>query len=276
MAVFGKLSGSPPVTVALWMNVVAGVAYLPFLLRAVPALRDWPLVAVIGVCGGALAPALFLLGLARTSSVAAALLTTMEAVFTLLLAYGLGERTTRRGYGVIAAMLVLAAVVVTDLDVTAVLAGAALGNLLVLASTVFWSVDNNVSRVLSARNAIPALVSAKCLLATAVLAVAATATQSPLLPVPDDVPLLAFLGVAVHGGAICLFYVGLREIGAMRTGALFTVSAVVGAVGGYLAFTTPVSAVQLAAGAGMVLLAVALARQGGAVPVPRNENARTP
>jgi len=271
LAVLGKLPATPPFTVVLWMNVLAGVAFLPFLLRHPVARRDLPLVAVIAVCGGSLAPVLYLVGLSMTSSVTAALLLTTEAGFTLLIAFALRERASPRGYVAMAGMLLLAVVVATNLDFTAL--SLAVGNLLIVAATLGWGIDNNVSRVLSGRNAVPALVAAKCLVASALLAVVVAVTGSPPLPLAADLPVVLVLGLLVHGTAIWMFYLGLREIGAMRTGAIFTLSAVVGAVAGVIVFPGQVlSVVQVAAGAGMIGLALVLSREARDAPAPENGN----
>jgi len=267
LVVLGKFPATPPLVVALWMNVFAGIAFLPFLLRHRFRREDAPLIVAIGLFGGALAPTLFLLGLSLTTSVTAAFLTTTEAVFTMAIAFGLGERSSVRGYLAMAGLLVGVAVIVTNLDFGQLsLVGAVVGNLLILGATLSWSVDNNVSRVLSRRNAVPALVSAKCLLASAFLLPAVAVTGSSPAFVPTDLSLLLFIGIVVHGVAIWLFYIGLREIGAMRTAALFTLTAVFGVAGGLIAFRDPVSTVQWVAGAAMVALALVLALETASPP----------
>ena len=273
LPVLGKLADSPPITVALAMNLVAGLAFLPFLIRHPIPRRELPGVISIGVLGGALAPSLFLLGLERTTTVTAALLMTTETLFTMAIAYGLGERVSRRGYLAAAGLLGGAVIVATGLDASGLsLLPSVAGNLLILAAAVAWSADNTISRALSRRNAVPALVGAKCLVATAVLGPVAVAVGSPLAPSPSDLPLLLLLGVFVHAGAIWLFYLALRELGAMRTVALFTLSAVFGAVGGYLLFRDELTAIQVAAGAAMVALAVVLSLEAPARDVPKSEN----
>ena len=250
----GKLASSPPLAVSLGMNLVAGLAFLPFLVRRPIPSASLSGVIAIGLFGGALAPTLVLVALASTAPALVAFLTTTEAAFTILIAYRLGERASRRAYLIMAGLAVGAAVVSLPLG-GAVLAST-LGALAMVLAALCWAIDNNLSRRLSVAHDIPALVAAKCLVASAVLAPAAVTAGGI---VASDLPLLLFLGVAVHGAAIVFFYRGLREIGAMRTGAIFTLSSVFGAVVGHLLFPEPLQALQVAAGAGMVALALVLA-----------------
>lgn len=258
----GKLAVSPPLAVSLGMNLVAGLSFLPFLIRRPLSRGSLPGLLAIGLFGGALAPTLVLVALASTAPALAAFLTTTEAAFTILIAYRLGERASRRAYAAMAGLAVGAALVSLPLGGGAVLASS-LGALAMVLASLCWAVDNNLSRRLTATQDIPALVAAKCLVASAVLAPAAIASGGF---VAADLPLLLFLGLAVHGAAILFFYRGLREIGAMRTGAIFTLSSVFGAVVGHLLFPQPLQAIQVAAGAGMVALALVLAIESSREP----------
>lgn len=183
----------------------------------------WLLGAIVS--GGVFAPALLMVGLARTSAAAASLLLNVEAVLTAVLAWVVfRENADRR---IVLGMLAI------------VMGGALLswepgsptfsvGALLVVAACFFWAVDNNLTRKVSMNDAmliacVKGALAGACNTSLAMVAGA----QFPALSSLVSSLLVGFFG---YGLSLTLFVVGLRTLGTARTGAYFSVAPLFGVV----------------------------------------------
>jgi drug/metabolite transporter (DMT)-like permease len=194
------------------------------LLRRTPVVlprgADLPWLAGAVLSGGIVGPVLLMLGLASTSAASASLLLNLEGAFTALIAwFAFRENFDRR----IALGLVL------------ILAGGALlsyapgedyrfspGILLIAGACLAWAIDNNLTRRIAAADA-AALAAIKGLCAGPVnLAIAfAAGAAAPAAAQLLGAGLVGFLG---YGVSLALFVVALRELGAARTGAYFSIA----------------------------------------------------
>lgn len=192
-------------------------------LRIPRADVPWLLGAIVS--GGVFAPALLMVGLARTSAAAASLLLNVEAVLTAVLAWVVfRENADRR---IVLGMLAI------------VMGGALLswepgsptfsvGALLVVAACFFWAVDNNLTRKVSMNDAM--------LIACVKGALAGACNTSLAMVAGAQFPALSslvsslFVGFFGYGLSLTLFVVGLRTLGTARTGAYFSVAPLFGVV----------------------------------------------
>ena len=256
----------PPLTIALWSQLLPGLLYFPFFARHRVPRKDVPLLVLISCAGAVAAPVAYYYGLQGTTAANASLLSNSESVFTVVIAFTfLGERLTRRGYIALAGIVFGAFTVTTELQVGNLAAVQYLaGNLMLIVGTFFWGVDNNGSTVLSRRSRIVPMISAKLLLGSALLVPVLLVTGAPLLPSGPDawlVLVIAFGGVASF---TVLFYHSLRIIGAMRAGSILSTSALWGVLISLVLFPgQPLSGTQLAGGALMILATIALYVFGG-------------
>ncbi|MDB5955487.1 DMT family transporter [Ramlibacter sp.] len=188
----------------------------------IPA-RDIPWLAGAILFGGVLGPALLMVGLTRTSGASASLLLNVEGVLTAVLAWVVfGENADRR------VVLGMVAIVAGGALLAWEPGGAAFsgGALLVVAACLCWAIDNNLTRKVSANDAM-LLACLKGALAGAgntALAVAAGA-HLPTWPAVASSLLVGFFG---YGLSLMLFVVGLRTLGTARTGAYFSVAPLFG------------------------------------------------
>jgi len=262
----------PPLTIALWTQILPGFLYLPWFARYRLPRKDVPLLVLISCAGAVAAPVAYYYGLQGTTAANASLLSNSESVFTVLIAFSfLGERLTRRGYLALLGIVLGAFTVTTQLELGN-LGGVEYlaGNLLLILGTFFWGVDNNGSTVLSRRSRIIPMISAKLLLGSVLLVPLLVATGNPLVPGGPDawlILVIAFCGVASF---TVLFYHALRIIGAMRAGSILSTSALWGVLISLVLFPgQPLSSVQLGGGALMVLATIALYVFGGTTtPTP--------
>jgi drug/metabolite transporter (DMT)-like permease len=219
------LGATSPLLLAGLLYLGAGVGLLVWLRgRPKPIGRgDWPWLGAAVVAGGIAGPALLMFGLARTDGATASLLLNLEAVFTAVIAWlAFRENVDRR---VFAGMVLI-------------VAGGALlsfegrpnlnpGMVLIAGACLAWALDNNLTRRISGGDAatlacIKGLVAGSANLSLALL-------QGASLPAAGVVAAAGALGLLGYGVSLALFIVALRDLGAARTAAYFSVAPFFGA-----------------------------------------------
>lgn len=210
--------------------------------------RDWPWLAAVIVFGGMLGPLFLMLGLSQTTAASGSLLLNLEGLATMAIAWVVFREN-------VDAKLLLGA--------AAILAGAILlswtgtglrldsGSLFIAAACLSWGIDNNLTRKLSAADPvqiamIKGLVAGTTNLVLA-LSLGATLPGAPLIAAGA---LVGFFGVGI---SLVMFMLGLRHLGAARTGAYFSLAPFIGAVLALALFREPLT-VQLI-GAGLLMAA---------------------
>lgn len=185
---------------------------------------DLPWLAGAVLTGGILAPAMLMFGLAASQATVASLLLNLESVFTALIAWFVfRENFDRRialGMALITAggiVLSLAPGGVGRIDAAAVL---------VAAACLFWAIDNNLTRRISAGDPIAIAAIKGCVAGAANLALAGMAGAS--WPAFGTLTAALCVGFAGYGLSLVLFVVALRDLGAARTGAYFSTAPFVG------------------------------------------------
>lgn len=194
------------------------------------------------LAGGVGGPLLLMFGLARTDAASASLLLNLEGLATMAVAWlAFRENVDRR--------LLLGAF--------AILAGAGLlswrgeaaldwGAVLIAGACLCWGIDNNLTRKLSSADPVQIAMLKGLVAGTVNLLLAfARGAQLPPAGVVLAAGAVGFLG---YGVSLALFVLGLRHLGAARTGAYFSLAPFVGAVLAFLLLGEPLSAKLLVAG----------------------------
>lgn len=225
--------------------------------------RDYWILAFVIVFGSILGPILFLQGLNLTLAVNASLLLNSESLFTAFIAlFFMGENVG--GNDALGAfLLVLGAVLVTtnaNIDAS-VLSEGMLGNLLILGACLAWGVDNNLSRLLSGKKDLVRLAALKCSVGGSVLLLFSLLLGINLNVPMSALPYLFTVGAFSIGLSIVLFLFALREIGSMRTGVIFSISSLFGAIFASLILSEPLTSAQLTGGLSMIAGVYALFRK---------------
>ncbi|WP_210546829.1 DMT family transporter [Rhodoferax sp. PAMC 29310] len=238
----------------------AGAAAVALLMRHPPereaALRrsDWPRVIAMAGLGAVIGPVALAWGLQRTSGSSASLMLTLEAVFTVVLAWRLYGETIDRRVGV-AMLLMLAGGVALVLEQGLAGATQLLGLLAVLVATVAWGVDNTLSRAVAERDP------GQVVLTKASLGACATAVIAWLLaePVPGVWAAVALVAIGATGYGLSLrFYLlAQRAFGSGRTGSVFAFAPFIGAAGAFVLGSRTVTW-MLVVGGVLMLLGVVL------------------
>lgn len=235
----------------LYLGSGLGLTLYRRLIQA-PAVRlprdemSWFAGAVLA--GGIVGPVLLMIGLAGMPASGASLLLNAEGMFTALLAwFAFKENFDRRialGMGAI-----VAGAVVLSWPGEARFAGA-WPTLAVLGACFAWGVDNNLTRKISLADA--TWIAAVKGLISGVVNLALAFWLGAAMPAFPNLAGAMALGLLAYGVSLALFVVGLRHLGAARTGAYFSVAPFFGAVLAVL-MGEPATMPLLAAGALMAL-----------------------
>ncbi|MCL5949575.1 MAG: EamA family transporter [Candidatus Bathyarchaeota archaeon] len=117
---------------------------------------------------------------------------------------------------------------------------------------LFWGIDNNLSRFLCVKEDLILVTALKCLLGGISLLLVAYALKLSFYVPLSAFPYLITVGAFSIGFSILFFMVGLKEIGSMRTGMIFSTSSLFGAVFAFIILNEEFTFVQFFAGVVMV------------------------
>jgi drug/metabolite transporter (DMT)-like permease len=244
--------------------VLAGLLYLGsgIGLALVRAVRDrglrrprlpagewgW-LLGAIGF-GGVLGPLLLMIGLARSEAATASLLLNLEAVLTAALAWLVFKENADRRI-VLGMLLIVAGGVLLSWSHPGSSGNSWLGPLAIAGACLAWAIDNNLTRKVSASDAL-FVAGSKGLVAGSINTLLGLALGAQLPPPAQALPamLVGFFG---YGLSLVLFVLALRGLGSARTGAYFSTAPFIGAAISILLFGEQTSAGFWAAAALMGL-----------------------
>ena len=197
--------------------------------------RDLLLLAFIVLFGSFLAPLSFMFGLNKTTAVNASLLLNTETLFTVLIALLVfKEKASRRSILGILLILIGAVVISTENFREVELGRGILGNILIILAGLSWAVDNNLSKLLSVKRDLLLVTSLKGLFGGSALLILASLIGIRFYIPLQSLPYVLTVGAFSIGFSIVLFLFALREIGAMKTGAIFSTSSLIGALFAFL------------------------------------------
>lgn len=186
---------------------------------------DLPWLAGAILAGGVIGPVLLMAGLAVTPASTASLLLNMEGVLTAVLAWFVFKENFDRRIALGMMLIVAGGALLSWQEQPAI--GIPWGALGIVGACLAWAIDNNLTRRISASDALQ-IAAIKSLSAGLVNVSLALALGSPW---PNGVSLIAtaLVGFAGYGLSLVLFVVALRHLGTARTGAYFSMAPFVGA-----------------------------------------------
>lgn len=181
---------------------------------------DLPWLAGAVVAGGIAGPVLLMAGLAQTTAATASLLLNLEGALTALIAWFVfRENFDRRIAAGLALILAGGALLSYEPGAAWGLSPAAL---CIAGACLAWAIDNNLTRRVSAGDAV-AIAAIKGAVAGAVNLAIAFASGAAL-PSAAQVLGAGLIGLFGYGVSLVLFVQALRELGAARTGAYFSIA----------------------------------------------------
>lgn len=187
---------------------------------------EWPWLLGAILFGGVLGPVALLFGLTYTSGSTASLLLNLEAVLTALLAWFVFKESADRRI-VLGMVAIVAGGAVLSWPTGDTGSSHWIGPILIALACLCWAIDNNLTRKVSASDALFIAVS-KGLIAGTVNSLLAWSMGALL---PDTAIALSTLAVGLlgYGISLVLFVLALRGLGTARTGAYFSTAPFIGA-----------------------------------------------
>nr|WP_314627954.1 EamA family transporter [uncultured Noviherbaspirillum sp.] len=235
---FAKLlvGGIAPVTLAALLYLGSGIGLtLWFALRALRSGSPgsdarlqrpdvpWLLGAIF--FGGIAGPVLLMFGLSVTPASTASLLLNMEGVLTSLLAWFVfRENFDRRIF--VGMLLIIAGGVVLGWEQRPAV-GMPVGTVAIVAACLCWAIDNNLTRRISASDAVQ--IAAIKGVSAGVVNLGIAWSLGLALPEAGPAALAGLVGFCGYGVSLVFFVLALRQLGTARTGAYFSIAPFIGA-----------------------------------------------
>lgn len=191
---------------------------------------DLPWLAGAILFGGIAGPVLLMYGLTSMDGSYASLLLNMEGVLTALLAWFIFKENFDRRIFIGMVLIVAGGVALSWNQLTDF--GVPWSTLAIVGACLCWGIDNNLTRKVSASDAVQ-IAGIKGLVAGAVnLSIAGL--LGVLVPPLNAVIAAGIVGFSGYGLSLVFFVLALRHLGTARTGAYFSVAPFVGAAVSFL------------------------------------------
>ena len=207
------------------------------------ARQEWPWLLGAIACGGVLGPVLLMVGLSHTTAATASLFLNLESVLTAVLAWLVFREATDRRIVAGMVLIVAGGAVLAWSDQTVSASG--IGPLALAGACLAWAMDNNLTRKVSASDAL-FIAGSKGLVAGCVNTGLGWA-MGAVRPAMEWVSSALLIGFVGYGLSLVLFVLALRGLGAARTGAYFSTAPFFGVALSVVLFGEPTNVVFWAA-----------------------------
>jgi len=215
--------------------------------------KEYFILFLTAVFGSTIAPALYLNGLFRITAVNAALLANVEIIFIIILGIlFLKERVVKRDVLGFAFLFVGAIFLSTNNLQNLSFNQSLFGSLLVISASFFWSMDTILSKFLSHKRNIIFVTALKTLIGGSILFIISLIMGLSFTLPLDKVPLLLFIGLVCLSFSLPLIYYAIRIIGSTRTGSIFSLASLFGAITAFFVLGEPLTLSQLSFGILMI------------------------
>ncbi|MGV8144005.1 MAG: DMT family transporter [Methanothermobacter sp.] len=208
--------------------------------------KEYGILILIALFGSVIAPSINLTGLNQITAVNAALLANTEVLFVILIGiFFLKETVVRKDVLGFACLLIGTIFLSTNNFQNLTLTSNIYGNILVVVAAFFWSLDASLSKFLSNKRDIIYITALECAIGGSVLLVISLSMGLNFRLPLNLIPLLLFIGVICLSFSLVLSYFAIREIGSTRTGSIYALSSLFGAVIAFSVLKEPFTIYQL-------------------------------
>jgi drug/metabolite transporter (DMT)-like permease len=244
--------------------------------------EDYFLITAIALFGAVIAPTLYFFGLKQALASNASVLLNGEMAFTVLFTIlFFEEKLDRIGY--VGIVLIFVGLIIVSagnsLTWTWILLPApsslnslqesisnfrvGFGDMLILLSTLFWAVDNNISKILTQRVNIARIVQLKSAIGGTILLLITVLFVPQFIPIVKDItlsqiPNIVALGVSGFAASIFFFLYGLRIIGTVKTIIIFSTSSIFGVVFAALLLNESIDVYKIGISIGIIISGIYL------------------
>jgi drug/metabolite transporter (DMT)-like permease len=216
--------------------------------------KEYLILGFTALFGAVIAPSLALYGLNQITAVNAALLSNSEMLFIIIIGvFFLKENIGK--YDLLAFIFIILGTVslstnnFQDLSLSPNL----YGNLLVIAAAFFWSLDTSLSKFLSKKRDIVYITGIKCAIGGFILLIISFSMGLNFILPLEQIPLLIMAAMGCLSFSLVLIYFAIREIGSTRTGSIYALSSLFGAVIAFLLLKETFTLYQIFYGVLMLL-----------------------
>jgi drug/metabolite transporter (DMT)-like permease len=278
------LSDIDPVLLSSMVYLIAAITMIPIVKVItrqknviIPSIfslkrKDYLLITAIALCGAVIAPTLYFFGLRQALASNASVLLNGEMAFTVLFAIlFFKEKLDRIGYVGVALVFVGIMIVsasnnsrfteifpIYSLEQFIFSFRFGFGDALILLSTLFWAVDNNVSKILTQRIDVARIVQLKSAIGGMILLLITIAFSIPILENINliQIPNIVALGVGGFAASIFFFLYGLKIIGTVKTIVIFSTSSVCGVVFASIFLHESIDSYKVSLSIGIMILGI--------------------
>jgi drug/metabolite transporter (DMT)-like permease len=260
------LDAMNPLVLTCIVYLVSAIALTPATVTKKTTLqrKDLLKIILIAMAGAVIAPLLFFSGLRLTSASNTAVLSNVEIVFTVIIAIlFFKEKINRVGY-IGLAMVTVGATVITSTPELTGITNLDIGSLMVIGSSLFWAIDNNVSKIITKKVDVLKIAQFKSGIGGLILLIVVFAANIPILIPSNDIPFILLLGIVGFALSLFLFLKSLHIIGVVKTIVIFATSSVFGLIFAILFLHEKISEFQISAICVMIVGIYLINRKGQA------------
>ncbi|MCE5213103.1 MAG: DMT family transporter [Methanobacterium sp.] len=216
--------------------------------------KDYLILFLSAIVGSVIAPSLYLGGLNQITAVNAALLANSEILFIIIIGiFFLNEKVNRKDILALTCLLTGTIFLSVNNFQNIAFNPNIYGNFLVIASAFFWSLDTCISKFLSNKRDIIYITALKSTIGGSILLIISLSLGLNLILPINKLPILLFIGMVCLSFSLVLVYFAIREIGSTRTGSIYALSSLFGAIMAFLILKEPFTVYQIFFGLLMLL-----------------------
>ncbi len=216
--------------------------------------KEYGILLITAILGAFLAPYIYLNGLNQITAVNASLLMNVEILFVVIIGiFFLKERFVKQD--ILGFLFIITGTVflATNGQITNFSPGQVIGTLLIISAAFLWSIDTSLSKFISKKRELLFVSAIKCSIGGfSLLTLALIFHESFALPL-KELPYLLFIGLIIVGFSFVLVYFAIKKIGSTRTGSLFSLASLFGAIFAYVILGESFTITQLFFGLLMLL-----------------------
>jgi len=197
--------------------------------------KEYGILIITAILGAFLAPFIYLNGLNQITAVNASLLMNVEILFVVIIGiFFLKERFVKAD--ILGFLFIITGTIflATNGQITNFSPGQVIGTLLIVSAAFLWSIDTSLSKFISKKRELLLVSAIKCSIGGfSLLFLSLIFGQSFALPL-NKLPYLLFIGLIIVGFSFILVYFAIKKIGSTRTGSLFSLASLFGAIFAFL------------------------------------------
>ncbi|MGB8188857.1 MAG: DMT family transporter, partial [Nitrososphaeraceae archaeon] len=251
------LTSIDPIVLSSLVCLIAGLVFTPIARQTKfkrLSRKYYFLILATAVCGAAIAPVLFFLGLTQTTAADTSLLANGETVFSILFATLIfRERLRPIGYIAVCVILFGVFIVTTNLEFDNSMFALDSGKLLIIGATMIWGFDNNICLIITKQIEVSRLVQIRSLIGGSILFLTVLVFRLPFNIQLTQIPSVVILGVFGFALSLFLYWHSIKRIGVVKASSIVSLSAAFGLVFAAIFLKETISLYQVIAVAIMLL-----------------------